>query len=150
MTLDDYFAGTGAKTPASLAEEVGISESTLSRIRNGKQNTTRDVILKIIDATGGRVTADGLLGLHDRHSGPEWPIQSANNGGEIIGGEQQPPALAAANSIGGDEQTKSSADAEGGHGHPFHPSSATCSQTSARPRPSPASPACSAGEADAA
>src|SRR4051812_39539271 len=92
-TLDDYFArGEEAlaaerlpATPAALATEIDMSEASLSRIRRGKQNITRDVILRIIDATGGYVTADGLLGLHGRRDTPEWPVASAGNGGDISG-----------------------------------------------------------------
>lgn len=77
------------------------------------------------------VAAPASVDRHVPKSSPEWPIQSANNGPEIISSE--PPA------------------AEGGHGAPFLPSSATCSPTSAPRQPLPASQACStAGRADAA
>lgn len=64
MTLDEYLTGADALSPATLAEAIGISESTLSRIRNFKQNTTREVMLRIIAATGGLVTAEGLVNPH--------------------------------------------------------------------------------------
>jgi transcriptional regulator with XRE-family HTH domain len=67
LTLDAYFALDDAKSPALVASEAGISESTLSRIRSGKQNTTRSVLRAIIAATGGQVSADSLLGLHGVH-----------------------------------------------------------------------------------
>lgn len=86
MTLDDYFAAPGAMTPAELADKIGISESTLSRIRRGKQNTTRDVILKIIAATGERVTADALLGLHSGDPNDSVDPASPNNAAAPIGG----------------------------------------------------------------
>lgn len=61
MTLDEYLDTEGAKSPAILAEEIGMSEASLSRIRRGKQNITLEVVRKIIDATRGAVTADGLV-----------------------------------------------------------------------------------------
>lgn len=40
---------------------VGLSEASISRIRKGEQNITRDVMAAIIDASGGKVTADALV-----------------------------------------------------------------------------------------
>jgi transcriptional regulator with XRE-family HTH domain len=78
-TLDDYFAQPDAKSPADIADLAGISESTLSRIRSGKQNTTRDVMRAIIAATGGFVTANALLGLHVAHNSTSTHDASPTN-----------------------------------------------------------------------
>lgn len=62
MTLDQYLsveditaADFGAKC------DPPISEASISRIRRGEQNISRDVMLRIIAASGGKVTADGLV-----------------------------------------------------------------------------------------
>ena len=60
MTLDQYLTGSNI-TAADFAALVGLTEASVSRIRKGKQNITRDVMLKIIEASGGKVTADSLL-----------------------------------------------------------------------------------------
>jgi hypothetical protein len=66
MTLDQYLdlkkitaAEFGAKC------EPPISEASISRIRKGKQNISRDTMLSIIAASDGMVTADGLIRLQD-------------------------------------------------------------------------------------
>lgn len=61
MTLDQYLSAPGAPTSADFAASVGISEASISRIRKGTQNITRDVMLDIIRASKGKVTADSLL-----------------------------------------------------------------------------------------
>lgn len=61
MTLDQYLKLPGAPTAAAFGEMVGLSEATISRIRKGEQNFTRDVMLRIIEQSGNLVTADGLL-----------------------------------------------------------------------------------------
>lgn len=61
MTLDQYLSSDGAPTAAEFGAKVGISEASISRIRKGEQNITRDVMLRIIAASGNSVTADGLV-----------------------------------------------------------------------------------------
>lgn len=61
MTLDQFLSAPSAPTSADFAAAVGISEASISRIRKGAQNITRDVMLDIIRASGGKVTADSLL-----------------------------------------------------------------------------------------
>lgn len=61
MTLDQYLNSAGSPTAAELGQKVGLSEASISRIRKGEQNFTRDTMLSIIVASGGKVTADGLL-----------------------------------------------------------------------------------------
>jgi plasmid maintenance system antidote protein VapI len=61
MTLDQYLSSDGAPTAAAFASKVGISEASITRIRRGEQNITRDVMLRIIQQSGGKVTPDGLV-----------------------------------------------------------------------------------------
>lgn len=61
MTLDQFLASEGAPTAAEFGQLVDLSEASISRIRKGEQNITRDVMLRIIAASGGKVTADGLV-----------------------------------------------------------------------------------------
>jgi plasmid maintenance system antidote protein VapI len=61
MTLDQYLSAPGAPTSADFAAAVGVSEASISRIRKGAQNITRDVMREIVRASKGRVTADSLL-----------------------------------------------------------------------------------------
>jgi hypothetical protein len=62
MTLDQYLAAEGV-TAADFGARCDppISEASISRIRRGGQNITRDTMLSIIRASGDRVTAEGLL-----------------------------------------------------------------------------------------
>lgn len=60
MTLDDYLRTDGVSAKA-LAAELHISEASLSRIRRGEQNITRETIRQIVEATAGAVTADDLV-----------------------------------------------------------------------------------------
>lgn len=63
MTLDQFLNLPGAPT----AEDFGrtcdppISGASISRIRRGEQNITRETMIAIIKASGGQVTADGLV-----------------------------------------------------------------------------------------
>jgi hypothetical protein len=61
MTLDQYLSLPGAPTAADFGEKCGLSAVSISRIRKGEQNFTRDVMLRIIEASGNVITADGLL-----------------------------------------------------------------------------------------
>lgn len=60
MSLDEYLAA-GHKTAETLAGETELSEASISRIRKGAQNISRDVIRRIVAATDGIVTADDLV-----------------------------------------------------------------------------------------
>lgn len=64
MTLDQYLSLPGSPTAKDFGERCDppISEASISRIRKGGQNMTRDTILSIIAASGGIVTAEGLVG----------------------------------------------------------------------------------------
>lgn len=127
MTLDDYL-NSGEQTPGELAAKVGISEASLSRIRRGEQNTTRDVMLRIIAASGEKVTADGLLGRHVTGSDGEWPIAAGGKSDENTAPE-------------------TGTFAASGAGVPHAPFSPTSSETNGQSSSKriDASPACSAG-----
>lgn len=60
MTLDEYLNATET-TNADFGQKLGVSEVSVWRIRHGKQNITRDLMLAIIEASNGKVSADGLL-----------------------------------------------------------------------------------------
>jgi hypothetical protein len=63
MTLDQYLSLPGAPTASEFGArcEPPISEASICRIRKGGQNITLDVMRSIILASGGKVTAEGLL-----------------------------------------------------------------------------------------
>lgn len=61
MTLDQYLRSPGSPTAAEFGAKVGLTEASISRIRKGQQNITRDSMLAIIEASGGKVTADALI-----------------------------------------------------------------------------------------
>jgi transcriptional regulator with XRE-family HTH domain len=50
-------------TVERAAEELGVSKATVSRIENGKQELSADLIRRIHDWSGGAVTANHLLGI---------------------------------------------------------------------------------------
>lgn len=63
MTLDQYLSLPGSPSAAEFGEkcEPKLSAVSIWRIRKGEQNMTRDTMRSIIEASGGIVTADGLL-----------------------------------------------------------------------------------------
>jgi len=60
MTLDQYLS-SGTITAAEFAARVEVTEASISRIRKGTQNISRDLMAKIIRASDGKVTADALV-----------------------------------------------------------------------------------------
>ena len=63
MTLDQFLNLPGSPTAKEFGERCDppISEASVSRIRKGEQNITRETMRAIIAASGGLVTADGLV-----------------------------------------------------------------------------------------
>jgi hypothetical protein len=63
MTLDQYLKLPTSPTAADFGARCDppISEASISRIRKGGQNITLDTVRAIIIASGGKVTAEGLL-----------------------------------------------------------------------------------------
>lgn len=62
MTLDQWCERDG-RGPTALAKALGISRSTLWRLRGGDHRITPDTARQIELATGGKVKATVLLGL---------------------------------------------------------------------------------------
>jgi hypothetical protein len=63
MTLDQYLNLPGSPSAADFGAKLKppLSEASISRIRRGQQNVSRNTMLAIISASGGIITADGLL-----------------------------------------------------------------------------------------
>lgn len=63
MTLDQFLNLPGSPTAAEFGAKCNppISEASVSRIRRGGQNITRDTMLAIIAASENVITADGLV-----------------------------------------------------------------------------------------
>ena len=63
MTLDQYLSLPGSPTNSDFGERCTppLSGASISRIRKGIQNITVDTMRSIILASGGQVTAEGLL-----------------------------------------------------------------------------------------
>lgn len=62
MTLDDFLQSTGTSA-VDFAARIGVSTGSLSRIRRGEQNITRDTIRAIVRESGGAVTAEEIVGV---------------------------------------------------------------------------------------
>lgn len=60
MTLDAYLTKHSI-SGADFAQLVGISEASLSRIRAGSQNISRDLMRKIVEASKGKVSLASLV-----------------------------------------------------------------------------------------
>lgn len=68
MTLDQYLSEPGSPTNTDFGARCSPKLSGVSvwRIRRGEQNITVDTMRSIILASGGKVTAEGLLIRRDR------------------------------------------------------------------------------------
>lgn len=62
MTLDDYIAA-GRDTLSGIARKANTSGASITRIKQGTQQPSADMIRAIVAATGGEVTANDLLGI---------------------------------------------------------------------------------------
>lgn len=80
MTIDEYLEHSGL-TAESLADASGISAVSLSRIRRGEQNTSRNVMRRIIAASGNLITAAGLI--HNPVNTSEMDGPSSGNDGDF-------------------------------------------------------------------
>lgn len=56
MTLNDFMTSTG-ESSSSLANKTGLSQSQISRLRNGRSNPSLSAIIAISKATKGKVKA---------------------------------------------------------------------------------------------
>lgn len=63
MTLDQYLSLPGSPNAGQFGElcKPPLSEASISRIRRGDQNITRDTMRVIIEASGGLISPDGLI-----------------------------------------------------------------------------------------
>lgn len=63
MTLDQYLSSPGSPTNEEFGRRCDppLSGVSIWRIRQGAQNITLDTMRSIILASGGQVTAEGLL-----------------------------------------------------------------------------------------
>ena len=59
MRLDDFLKETGM-TETDFGVRVGISQSQVNRLRNGKAGTTWDTALRIVRESNGQVTLPEL------------------------------------------------------------------------------------------
>ncbi len=71
MDLDTYLRETGTDA-AAFAERVGLTTASISRIRRGQQNISRETIRAIVAATDGAVTAEALV-FPEVHGGASTP-----------------------------------------------------------------------------
>ena len=62
MTLAEYLKAE-ALTETAFAELVGADQSTIHRLRAKGQVPGKDLMVKIFDATNGRVRADDFFGI---------------------------------------------------------------------------------------
>lgn len=60
MTLDEYLTSEGIQA-ADFGARVSLSAASISRIRKGEQNVTRDVMRRIIAASDCKISAAGLV-----------------------------------------------------------------------------------------
>lgn len=62
MTLKDYLAQAG-NTATKLADETGVSVSTITRAAEGATMPSRGLMNEIFKATKGRVTPNDFFGI---------------------------------------------------------------------------------------
>lgn len=62
MKLKDWLALDG-NSATKLAEETGVSVSTITRAAEGKTIPSRELMPKIVAATGGSVRADDFFDI---------------------------------------------------------------------------------------
>ena len=60
MTLEEYRATTGTKDH-DLACAVGCSREHITLVRNGDRKPSADLAVKLIAATGGKVTFEDIM-----------------------------------------------------------------------------------------
>jgi hypothetical protein len=63
VTLDQYLSLPGSPTNAEFGDRCNpkLSGASIGRIRKGNQNITVDTMRAIILASGGQVSAEGLV-----------------------------------------------------------------------------------------
>lgn len=86
MTLDQYLSQPGV-TATEFAPKAGLTEASVSRIRKGQQNISRDVIRRIVAASAGAVTAEELVFDHVDNDTIGTAATSPDKGRENIGAQ---------------------------------------------------------------
>lgn len=71
MVKLDAFLEESGLTNAAFAERVGVSEATISRLRNGKQTPSWDLIQRITVETAGRISPNDFLPSAAHHQAAE-------------------------------------------------------------------------------
>lgn len=67
MTLDDFLKNEPTKmSHAAFAKKIGVEQATVSRYANGERFPSPEIILKIVKATKGKVTAADLVAVCER------------------------------------------------------------------------------------
>lgn len=62
MTLAEYMEAEGLDD-AAMGEKLSKSRVTVSRYRRGLERPPSDVVKQLVEMSGGRMTADALLGI---------------------------------------------------------------------------------------
>lgn len=62
MTLKDYLSSLTI-TDAEFGEKIGVSQSQVSRIKNGKTSPSLEVIVAIEKITKGKVRAEDIFAV---------------------------------------------------------------------------------------
>lgn len=138
MTLDEFLSMEDAPTAAEFGARIGLSEASISRIRKGEQNITREVMRRIIAESGGKVTPAALVGLHTEDTASADRSASATNADENIG------------AVGGDDRERPPPFPVAPEAHSSGALPSTCS-TILEPQPSSAaSPTCRCSSSPAA
>jgi len=91
MDLDTYLRENGIEG-ASFAARIGLTEASLSRIRRGQQNITRDTMRRIFEASDGAVTLESMV-FPAVHAGADTANLEAMSPGKA--GDNFPAAEAA-------------------------------------------------------
>ena len=60
MTLDEYLSRDGV-TATDLAAKAGTTGATITRLLYGEQQPSTAMVKAIVEATGGKVTAQDLI-----------------------------------------------------------------------------------------
>ena len=84
MNLDTYLRAEGIKG-TEFSARIGVSEVSLSRIRRGDQNISRELIRRIVAATNGAVTAEDLV-FHGASDTPAPGAAPTGQSGNLSGG----------------------------------------------------------------
>lgn len=86
MDLDSYLRANGI-SGTEFAVLLDITEASLSRIRRGNQNISRDLIRRIVELTGGSVTLESLVFVLEHNAQADMGTTSASSdiAAEIIG-----------------------------------------------------------------